>query len=116
MNAMCDIAFLLFIFIMVISVFKETTPDQFEAAESQQAQEAVPVLELYIQEDGTVWCGGPVSDSQIVFLWQEKQASAEGAATALYAHKSCPYKYVDRVQSLLKEAGCSDFIFAVEKK
>ena len=113
---MCDIAFLLFIFIMVISVFKEVAPDHFEAAESESAQELVPALELYIQSDGTVWCNGPVADNHILILWQEKQALDPEAKVALYAHKNTPYQYVDRVQALLQAAGCSDFIFAVEKK
>ena len=103
MNAMCDIAFLLFIFIMVLTVFKTSVPENFEKAKGSEASEYTSDIEIYITDDGQF-------DSALL------QLIKPDSTVSLCASRNCPYRHIDRVQKLLKNAGCTNFIYTVEKK
>lgn len=110
MNAMCDIAFLLFIFIMVLTVFKTSMPEKFEKAKGTEAVESISDIELYIADDGSVSAGVQLDDNAIL------QLVKPDSTVSLCASRKCPFKHIERVQRLLKEAGCKNCIFTVDKK
>lgn len=115
MNAMCDIAFLLFIFIMVISAINNEKPENFEYAVSAEGEEQVPALEFFVSPDGTVFNGGIIDDAAVTALAAEAVRENSEALIAVSAHRECEYRHVDRLVSLLKKGGCINFLFSAEK-
>jgi len=110
MNAMCDIAFLLFIFIMILTVFKTSMPENFEKAKGSEVSEYASNIEIYVDDGGRIFCGPELDDNALLNLVKPDSVAS------LCASKKCSYKHIDKVHRLLRSAGCKNFIYTIEKK
>jgi len=115
MNAMCDIAFLLFVFIMVLSALNRERPEDFEYAAVSEAEEVVPALEIFVEKDGELVCRGIRGEKEVEALVAHAVEKNPRTLVAVSAHRDCPFVFVDRAVTAAKKGGCVNFLFSAEK-
>ena len=104
-NSMSDIAFLLLIFIMLISLinYRREIKIAYPEAESQEVTQADKNLEIWINREGTIFYKGePRSLSQIEAIIADGVAEDPSVRIHILADKYTPYKNVDGVLEILK--------------
>ncbi len=102
---MSDIAFLLLIFIMLISLinYRREIKIAYPEAESQEVTQADKNLEIWIKREGTIFYKGePRSLSQIEAIVADGVAEDPSVRIHILADKYTPYKNVDGVLEILK--------------
>lgn len=119
-SSLADIAFLLLIFFMVTTVFREERalpidwPDAEATEQYEERQDSL--LYVWLMSDGEVFINDqnvPMENvSEVVGpAWQ---ASDEQLLISLRADAQVPYRYVDALQMELRSAGAVFVVFATE--
>lgn len=104
-NAMSDIAFLLLIFIMVISLlnYRKVEKIDYPEAEYQETTQADQNFEIWIKKDGTrLFNGKTVDDQTLQALIAEAFVDHPKTRVHVIADKNTPYKQVHSVVEILK--------------
>lgn len=119
-SSLADIAFLLLIFFMVTTVFREEQERDIEwpeAEETQQIDETRDnIMYVWVERDGSVW----INDRQVEMgaipelvspRWVE---SNNRLRISLRADAEAPYQFVDAVQEQIRAAGAIYVVFATD--
>ncbi len=104
-NSMSDIAFLLLIFIMLISLinYRREIKIDYPEAESQEVTQAEKNLEIWVDRRGTIFYEGErQSLSGIEGIIADGVAEDPSVRVHILADKNTPYKHVDGVLEILK--------------
>jgi biopolymer transport protein ExbD len=106
MNAMSDVAFLLLIFIMLVSLInyrKEVKLDYPEAREAVQRVSEKKNLEIWITRAGDVFLDGEAAALDAVEdTIAELYRSAPGTRVHIIADRNTPFEYVNRIISIMQ--------------
>lgn len=104
-NAMSDIAFLLLIFIMLISLinYREEVPISYPEAENPEVTEADKNVEIWITVDGTLFYeGDPVSLDRVEAVIADALAENPSARIHILADRNTPYRHINGVVEILQ--------------
>jgi biopolymer transport protein ExbD len=104
-NAMSDIAFLLLIFIMLISLinYRFEVPIDYPEARSQENTQADANLEIWIDRAGRIFCrGAELSLGQIEGIVADAAAGNPSIRIHILADRGTPYRNVNGVVEILK--------------
>jgi biopolymer transport protein ExbD len=104
-NAMSDIAFLLLVFIMLISLinYREEVPIAYPEAENPEVTEADKNVEIWVTRRGTLFYDGEaVSLEQIEAVIADAVAENPSARIHILADRNTPYKHVNAVVEVLQ--------------
>jgi biopolymer transport protein ExbD len=104
-NSMSDIAFLLLIFIMLISLinYRREIKIDYPEAESQEVTQADKNLEIWVDKRGAVFYEGePRTISAIEGIIADAVAEDPSVRIHVLADKNTAYKHVDGVLEILK--------------
>jgi biopolymer transport protein ExbD len=119
-SSLADIAFLLLIFFMVTTVFRQERDRPIEwpdAEATQQIDETRDnIMYVWVERNGDVWINDRlVSMSDVSDLvaprWVE---SNRRLRISLRADSEVPYRFVDAVQEQIKQAGAIYVVFATD--
>lgn len=104
-NAMSDIAFLLLIFIMLISLinYRQEIRIDYPEAEFQEVTQADKNLEIWIDASGAVFFNGKaVSISTLEGIIADAVTEDPSVRIHVLADRNTPYRHVNNVIELLK--------------
>lgn len=104
-NAMSDIAFLLLIFIMVISLinYRREIKIEYPEADDYENVNADKNLEIWLNEDGKIFYNGKlVSAEAAEGIMAEAIALDPSVRIHILADRNTPYKYVNEVTEILQ--------------
>lgn len=104
-NAMSDIAFLLLIFIMLISLinYREEVPISYPEAENPEVTEADKNIEIWVTADGSLFYDGdPVSLGQVEGVIADALAENPSARIHILADRNTPYRHVNGIVEVLQ--------------
>ena len=104
-NSMSDIAFLLLIFIMLISLinYRREIKIEYSEANSLELTQADKNLEIWISQSGIHhYKGEPVSLSDIEALIADEVSESPGIRIHIIADRNTNYRYVNDVMEILK--------------
>ncbi len=104
-NAMSDIAFLLLIFIMLISLinYREEVPIAYPEAENPEVTEADKNFEIWVTRQGELFYDGEaVSLEQVEAVIADAVAENPSARIHILADRNTPYKHVNAVVEVLQ--------------
>lgn len=104
-NSMSDIAFLLLIFIMLISLinYRREIKIEYSEARSLETTQADNNLEFWIGADGVHYYNGePVSLQNIEALIADGVAEDPGIRIHIIADRNTSYRYVNDIMEILK--------------
>ena len=104
-NSMSDIAFLLLIFIMLISLinYRKEIKISYPEAEFQEVTQADKNLEIWIDQLGQIYHNGIIIDTiSAEAIIAEAVAKDPKIRIHILADKNTPYKYVNDVIEVLK--------------
>jgi biopolymer transport protein ExbD len=104
-NAMSDIAFLLLIFIMVISLlnYRKEVKIEYPEAREPEVTQGDANLEIWIDRTGLLYVDGRVLSLEDVENSIAEAVSRDPSIRIhLLADRNTPYKYVDAVMEILK--------------
>lgn len=104
-NAMSDIAFLLLIFIMLISLinYRQEIKIEYPEAEFQEVTQADKNLEIWIDADGGVFFDGKaVSINALEGIVADAVTEDPSIRIHIIADRNTPYRHVNKVIELLK--------------
>jgi biopolymer transport protein ExbD len=104
-NAMSDIAFLLLIFIMLISLinYREEVPIAYPEAENPEVTEADKNVEIWVTRQGELFYDGEaVSLEQVEAVIADAVAENPSARIHILADRNTPYKHVNAVVEVLQ--------------
>ncbi len=119
-SSMADIAFLLLIFFMVTTVFRnerERPIDWPSAAATEQIDEKRDnILYVWLERNGDIYINDrlvPMDDVAAIVgpVWLE---SGQRLIISLRADSQVPYRFVDLVQEQLKRSGAVYVVFATD--
>jgi len=102
---MSDIAFLLLIFIMLISLinYREEVPISYPEAENPEVTEADKNVEIWITVDGTLFYeGDPVSLDRVEAVIADALAENPSARIHILADRNTPYRHINGVVEILQ--------------
>lgn len=102
---MSDIAFLLLIFIMLISLinYRREIKIEYPEAESQEVTQADNNIEIWVNKRGVIFFEGePRTLSQIEGIIADGVAEDPSVRIHILADKNTAYKYVDGILEILK--------------
>ena len=104
-NSMSDIAFLLLIFIMLLSLanYRQEIPIEYPEAEKQEVTQADDNFEIWVDVSGTLFYEGKIID-EITLEGLIVDAVVKEPSTRIHiiADKNTIYKSVDNVINILK--------------
>ncbi|MCQ2603996.1 MAG: biopolymer transporter ExbD [Spirochaetia bacterium] len=116
MNAMCDIAFLLFIFIMVVSSANVRMPEDFRLAESDGAESLKTDMEIFVSENGGLFLDGEaVSPEALSAAVSGHMTVCDDMHVGVAAHKNCEFRKVHEVIAMLEELNCQYVVLILKK-
>lgn len=104
-NAMSDIAFLLLMFIMLISLINYRPPlaVDYPRVESAPREEAAEDLRITIDRSGRLYLDGRRADFQEVEGIIARRVSADpSVAVAVLADRNTPYRHVEHLLAVLQ--------------
>ena len=104
-NSMSDIAFLLLIFIMLISLinYRREIKVEYPEAEYQEITHAEKNLELWVDISGTVFIDGKaVSIDTVEGIISDAVAADPSVRIHIIADKNTAYKNISRIMEVLK--------------
>ncbi|MDR1108085.1 MAG: biopolymer transporter ExbD [Spirochaetaceae bacterium] len=105
LNAMSDVAFLLLIFIMLVSLINYRKEVKIDYAEGESAKKvsAGKNLEIWVDRQGAVYLdGGPCGLGDVEAAVGELYMSAPDTRIHLIADRDTPFVFVDRVLKILQ--------------
>ncbi len=104
-NAMSDIAFLLLIFIMLVSLinYRKEVKIEYPEAKFQETTQADKNIELWIDSLGNMFYNGhPVNMWDVEGMMAEEIADNPSIRIHILADKNTPYRYVNDIVEILK--------------
>ena len=104
-NAMSDIAFLLLIFIMLISLlnYRREIPIEYPEAIETEVVQADRNLELWVRSDGTVFYDGRAIDlSEAEAIIVDEVAEDPSVRIHILADRDTPYRHVAELFEVLQ--------------
>ncbi len=104
-NAMSDIAFLLLIFIMLISLinYRREIPIEYPEARMTEVTQADANLEIWITERGAFFVDGEaLTPGEIERVIAAEIAADPATRIHVLADRNTPYRHVDRVMATLQ--------------
>ncbi|MFW5786118.1 MAG: ExbD/TolR family protein [bacterium] len=104
-NAMSDIAFLLLIFIMLISLinYRQEIPIEYPEAENPEATEADKNVEIWITREGRLFHDGTQVDlRQVEVIIADAVAENPSVRVHVLADRATPYRHVNGVVEVLQ--------------
>lgn len=104
-NAMSDIAFLLLIFIMLVSLinYRKEVKIEYPEAKFQETTQADKNIEIWIDSVGNKYYNGhPVNMGDIEGLIVEEVAENPSIRIHIIADKKTPYRHVNDIVEILK--------------
>lgn len=104
-NAMSDIAFLLLIFIMLISLinYRQEIPISYPEAENPEVTEADKNVEIWVTREGRLFHDGdPVDLQQIEGIIADAVAENPSVRVHILADRNTPYRHVNGVVEVLQ--------------
>lgn len=119
-SSMADIAFLLLIFFMITTVFREEQERPIEWPEAQATQQIDEkrqnVLYVWVERTGQVWMNDQQIPMEMVSnlvapAWVE---SGRRLVISLRADARAPYRYIDAVQNEIRDGGAIYVVFATD--
>jgi biopolymer transport protein ExbD len=105
MNAMSDVAFLLLIFIMLVSLinYRREVPIDYPEAETAKRTGADKNLELWIDRNGGLYLDGvPAEGAAVENALGELYRGAPDTRVHIIADRNTPYRAVNGVVELLQ--------------
>lgn len=119
-SSLADIAFLLLIFFMVSTVFRQEKPrdiERPEAAATQKVDEKrKDILHLWVERDGTVF----MNDAQVTMdnisnvVGPLYEQSERRLVVAIRSDKDVPYGTINQITEELRDAGALRVNFATD--
>ncbi len=117
--SMSDIAFLLIIFFMVVTVFRKAKglPVQLPTAKTtERILKQRDLSYIWISKDGKISVDDNlVSPRKVSLIFRTKIQENPALITSIKADKSADYKYVYRIMEALREANALRIVFATRK-
>ncbi|MEX0856177.1 MAG: biopolymer transporter ExbD [Gemmatimonadota bacterium] len=119
-SSLADIAFLLLIFFMVTTVFRQETDRQIEWPQAEATQQIDEqrdnILNIWVERNGDLWVNDrPIAMESVADLvgplWLE---SGQRLIISIRADSQAPYRFVDSLQEQLKRSGAVYVVFATE--
>jgi biopolymer transport protein ExbD len=119
-SSLADIAFLLLIFFMVTTVFRQEAERPIEwpeAAATQQIDEKRQnIMYVWVEQDGQVWINDrPVAMQNVSDIvapaWVN---SGRRLVISLRADARAPYRFMDAVQNEIRDGGAIYVVFATD--
>ena len=119
-SSLADIAFLLLIFFMVSTVFRQEKPrdiERPEAAATQKVDEKrKDILHLWVERDGTVFMNDAIvsMDNISNVVGPLYEASERRLVVAVRSDKDVPYGTINQITEELQDAGALRVNFATD--
>ncbi len=117
--SMSDIAFLLIIFFMTVTVFKKAKglPVQLPYAKTtERILKQRDLAHIWISKEGKVSVDDNlVSPKKVALIFRAKVEENPSLITSIKADKDVPYKYVHDVMEALREANALRVVFAARR-
>lgn len=119
-SSLADIAFLLLIFFMVSTVFRQEKPrdiERPEAAATQKVDEKrKDILHLWVERDGTVFMNDAIVPMENIsnVVGPLYEASERRLVVAVRSDKDVPYRTINQITEELQEAGALRVNFATD--
>ena len=104
-NSMSDIAFLLLIFIMLISLinYRQEIKIEYPEAEFQEVTQADKNLEIWVNVEGTIFFNGKaVSLTALEGIIADEVTEDPSVRIHVIADRNTPYRHIHKVIELLK--------------
>lgn len=104
-NAMSDIAFLLLVFIMLLSLinYRKEVAVEYPEAENPEVTEADENLEIWVDRSGNTYLdGNPASLSRIEGAIASRVSEDPGVRVHIIADRRTPYRHVSGVMEVLQ--------------
>jgi biopolymer transport protein ExbD len=117
--SMSDIAFLLIIFFMTVTVFRKAKglPVQLPYAKTtERILKQRDLAYIWISKDGKVSIDDNiVSPNRVALIFRTKIDKNPALITSIKADKDVPYKYVHEVMEALREANALRVVFSARR-
>lgn len=117
--SMSDIAFLLIIFFMTVTVFRKAKglPVQLPYAKTtERILKQRDLAYIWISKDGKVSVDDNiVSPKRVALIFRTKVSENPSLITSIKADKNVPYKYVHEVMEALREANALRVLFSARR-
>lgn len=117
--SMSDIAFLLIIFFMTVTVFRKARglPVQLPYAKTtERILKQRDLAYIWISKDGKVSVDDNiVSPKRVALIFRTKVSENPSLITSIKADKNVPYKYVHEVMEALREANALRVLFSARR-
>jgi biopolymer transport protein ExbD len=117
--SMSDIAFLLIIFFMTVTVFRKAKglPVQLPYAKTtERILKQRDLAYIWISKDGKVSVDDNiVSPKRVALIFRTKVSENPALITSIKADKKVPYKYVHEVMEALREANALRVLFSARR-
>jgi biopolymer transport protein ExbD len=118
-SAMSDIAFLLLIFIMLVSIinYRKEIKIDYAISKNQQRTQADKNFEIWVNKDGVVFYdGNNINLQELQKFIEKKYFETPDVRFHVIADKSTKYRYVNSVVELLKQTQVNSVSLVVKEK
>ncbi len=116
--SMADIAFLLLIFFMVSSILEMEKEIPINLPESRISMtESTKYMNVWMNPAGDTFVNGEKVKLEKLYLYAKYKVTANPDVKALIsADRSLPFKYVNSVMEVMRDAGIYNIVFVSKKK